>query len=109
MRRIEFSGLIRACKDFAIADIEAKWLQVTVLETTLALVEHGESLVFVGLDGGYRPFQHRFSFACCAILSLGECRSGERHCNGCKGSENDFAKHNIFLLGLLLESLIGDP
>src|SRR5215467_5701120 len=29
---------ICACKDFSIADVEAKWLQVTVLETTLALV-----------------------------------------------------------------------
>jgi hypothetical protein len=54
---------IRNGKKYAVADVGAKRVEVTVQEPAFALVEHIERFGLVGFDSGDRLLQHRLRFA----------------------------------------------
>ena len=47
----------------AVAEVRAKYVEVTIQEPALSLVEHIERFGLVRLHGGYSLHQHRFGFS----------------------------------------------
>src|SRR5712691_234305 len=84
------------CGDFAVANIEAKWLQVAVFESTLALVEHRECFRFVSLHSGNCPFEHSLGLSGSAELTLLRDGGGRER----EGYDRDHTDHEVTKHGI---------
>src|SRR5579864_194444 len=87
----ENSGLTG--RDDAVSDVEAEWIEVTVLEAALALVEHPECLGLIGLNSEDRLFEHDLGLGGRAelVLLFLLCECGDR---GREGHGRDCAYHD---------------
>ena len=66
--------------DLPVADIEAKWIEVAVPESTFSFVEHSERFGLIRFHGGDHLVEQSPSLLGRAVAFLRDCGGREREC-----------------------------